>query len=482
MKKEDLMNSFGMIKPDEAAKKRMLENILHRAGQHDGRKVDGRRARNVFYRVVPAFALTAVVAAGILIYAAKWGARELPQNNAPGTATDMMREDAPAMFIDQFQIDNRHYILLTDDLREDYGLPATVDESDIGEKITDIGSSPDKSLTGRGVYRYVPAGCEAVVAVRKDEGYQLYRFFTFESYNNNQDEDAIEYLKLYGINSAEDIARIRFIGHSERSKELGITDIRGEITDREGVTRFYEYFSALKNSSDKYFDKLFNFSSAPAGNNSIEIDTGISSGNSSFEIDIAERERMAAREPAQGVAVPPDAVGPGAAAKGQCGDSDIGFASDMPMQVAPASPAIPDYAEDMPLITNGTARIYPAPADTPVNANTPVSSDAPATAYAPVPADTSVSSDDSFTAYPTVPAKPSAARSSGGILMDTGDGMPGSVQGSPGSVGNALENAITIRIFNKNGIYFDAVYYRNIGFINRYEISEGFAAFISTML
>ena len=127
-----------MIKPDEAAKKRMLENILHRAGQHDGRKVDGRRARNVFYRVVPAFALTAVVAAGILIYAAKWGARELPQNNAPGTATDMMREDAPAMFIDQFQIDNRHYILLTDDLREDYGLPATVDESDIGEKITDI--------------------------------------------------------------------------------------------------------------------------------------------------------------------------------------------------------------------------------------------------------------------------------------------------------------------------------------------------------
>jgi hypothetical protein len=49
-------------------------------------------------------------------------------------------------------------------------------------------------------------------------------------------------------------------------------------------------------------------------------------------------------------------------------------------------------------------------------------------------------------------------------------------------VGNALENAITIRIFNKNGIYFDAVYYRNIGFMSRYEISEEFAAFISTML
>jgi hypothetical protein len=429
VKKEDLRNSLDMIKPDEAAKKRMLGNILYRTGRHEDRKVDGRRARSLFYRAVPAFALTAVVAAGILIYAVKWKNREHPQDDGPGLAADMAREDAPAMFIDQFQIGNRHYVLLTDDLREDYGLPAAVDEGDIGEEIADIGSSPDKSLTGRGVYRYVPAGGEAVVAVRKDDGYQLYRFFVFESYNNNQDEDAIEYLKLYGINSAEDIAKIRFIGHSERSKELGVTDIRGEITGREGIMRFYEYFSALKNSSDKYFDRLFNYSSTPAGNYSIEIDISVPSDSGSFEIDIEERERMAAAEASKGIAVPPDAVGPDTAATGQSGNSDIGFAS-----------------------------------------------------AAPVSADVPVSSDDPVTVYPTAPANPSASGSSGGTLTDTGDGMPGSVQGSPGSVGNALENAITIRIYNKNGIYFDTVYYRNIGFISRYEISEGFAAFISTML
>ena len=195
-------------------RKRMLE--LYRTGRHEDRRLmaAGRGVCLGCARICP----DSRGGGGHTDHAA---------NGGPGTpqtmrrvSPDMMREDAPAMFIDQFQIDNRHYILLTDDLREDYGLPATVDESDIGEKITDIGSSPDKSLTGRGVYRYVPAGCEAVVAVRKDEGYQLYRFFTFESYNNNQDEEAIEYPKLYGINSAEDIARIRFIGHSERSKEL----------------------------------------------------------------------------------------------------------------------------------------------------------------------------------------------------------------------------------------------------------------------
>jgi hypothetical protein len=46
-------------------------------------------------------------------------------------------------------------------------------------------------------------------------------------------------------------------------------------------------------------------------------------------------------------------------------------------------------------------------------------------------------------------------------------------------VGNALGNPITIRIYNKNGIYYDSVYYRNIGFISRYEVGEEFAAFLS---
>lgn len=49
------------------------------------------------------------------------------------------------------------------------------------------------------MYRYMPAGGEAVVAVKRETGYQLFRFFAFESYLNNQDEDTRDYLELYGI-------------------------------------------------------------------------------------------------------------------------------------------------------------------------------------------------------------------------------------------------------------------------------------------
>ena len=36
----------------------------------------------------------------------------------------------------------------------------------------------------------------------------------------------------------------------------------------------------------------------------------------------------------------------------------------------------------------------------------------------------------------------------------------------------------TIRIYNRNGIYYDSMYYANIGFINRYEVSKEFADYL----
>ena len=398
MKKEDLRNSFDLIKPDENAKKRMLDNIMRSAGKKDGSR------RMYFVKAIPAFALTVVVAAGVLMYSLKPGNNGSPPGQVTDLAGGIGREDAAAPLLDQFRVDDRHYILLTDELRNDFGLPSEIKEGDIGEKLTDITVSPDESLTGREVYRYVPAGCEAVVAVKGDDGYRLFRFFTFESYNSNQDEDAVEYLELYGINSAEDISKVLLIGHSEQGKMSGVDDIR-EITDRSEIEQFYGYYSVLKNNSDKYFDRLFNYN-------------GTGTGNSSVGVDIAERERMAAAEPAG--PIEPDAAG---------------FGSDMPMEIAPAAP------------------------DTPVSANVQAPADAP------------------------VPQKPSATVDpSAGIVTDMGGGASGSVHGSTGSAGNALDLPITIRIYNRNGIYFDSVYYRNIGFINRYEVSDEFAAFLNARL
>lgn len=427
MKKEDLRNSFELIKPDENAKKRMLDNIMRSAGKKD------ESHRMYLAKAIPAFALTVVVAAGVLMYSLKPGNNGLPPGRVTDLAGDMGMEDAPAPLLDQFQIGDRHYILLADEMRNDFGLPAEIKEGDIGEKLTDITVSPDESLTGREVYRYVPAGCEAVVAVKGDDGYRLFRFFTFESYNSNQDEDAVEYLELYGINSAEDISKVLLIGHSEQGKMFGVDDIR-EITDRSEIEQFYGYYSVLKNNSDKYFDRLFNYN-------------GMGTGNRSVGVDIAERERMAAAEPAGPIEpdaagkVAPDAAvtqsagGPDMAVQGRTETGETDFGSDMPMEIAPAAP------------------------DTPVSANVQAPADAP------------------------VQQKPSATGDpSAGIVTDMGGGASGSVHGSTGSAGNALDLPITIRIYNRNGIYFDSVYNRNIGFINRYEVSDEFAAFLNARL
>ena len=169
----------------------------------------------------------------------------------------MIREYAVAPIVNQFRIDKRHYILLSEDLREDFGLPELVDSNDIGERLQKLKTAPIQALSAGSIQ--VCPGRQAVVAVKRDNEYQLFRFFTFESYINNQDEDAAEYLKLYGINGAGDISKIRFITHSEQGKLQGYEDIAAEITDRDDIAAFYSYYSVLKNSSDRYFDSLFNF-------------------------------------------------------------------------------------------------------------------------------------------------------------------------------------------------------------------------------
>lgn len=417
MKKEDLKNSFDQIKPSESAKKRMLDNILN----HSERK------KGIFMtlfgskKAIPVLALTLVIAGGLLIYN-----QLLRKHNYGSSLTynvendvSMGREDAIAPLLNQFQIDGRHYILLSDELRADYGLPAVVSEKDIGDKITDITTGPDKSLIGKEVYSYIPAGGEAVVAVKKDNEYQLFRFFTFESYNNNQDEDSVKYLALYGIDGADDIAKIQFIGHSEQSKLQGRTDISGEITDKGEIERFYSYYSVLKNSSDKYFDRLFNY-------------RGTDSGNKGIEVDIVEPDELN----------PPDAIEPNVIAPDQIGHSEY-----RPRDMASENMASDriDIAEDLPLEIAAKSGAGVVSGDTPeVNIVPPVN--------------------------------PSHG------MMDMGNTESGVSKPGQGSSSAALENLVTIRIYNQRGVYFDSPYYIDFGFISRYEVSEDFAGFMSKYL
>ncbi len=131
-----------------------------------------------------------------------------------------------------------------------FSLPLQVNEEAVGEKIGEIKggfSGPDD-----GIYAYKPAGCQAVVAVRSEtgDGYDLYQFESFTSYEQNRDEDASAYLELYGIHSAQDIAKLECFPD-------GVTDkLVNTVTDPQTLTAFHDFFAPLIDSSKAYFEKL----------------------------------------------------------------------------------------------------------------------------------------------------------------------------------------------------------------------------------
>ena len=260
MRKEDLKSAFDTVKPTEQQKQRMLDGIFRTTGNpllktfrpkmvarfHRG----GRRARRIF-------------AVNNLIntppqntIASETEQRRRQGGRRPLPATDDYREDMIAPVLNQFKLEDKTYFLLTGDLKSAVA-KYPVAENDIGDKIATIKTGPDKSLIGCEVYFYKPAGCEAIVAVKQHGEYKLFKFLSFDSYNDNRDEDAAAYLNLYGIKSAGDIQKIQFIGHSEQAKLNHTVDVKAEITDKAEIAKFYNFYSVLKDSSDKYFDALY---------------------------------------------------------------------------------------------------------------------------------------------------------------------------------------------------------------------------------
>lgn len=262
MKEQDIKNSFNKIEPSEQQIERMYKNILAQRGKGT--------AGSRFYlkRAVPALAAALLLVVGLFTYKFAFGGAPADfattENTTQGgkaVTDDLNAKDSTgreiAVITDEYiRFEGRHYVLLYDEKRKEFGFPESVSQNDIGEKITTLTENVDKSPIGLDVYEYLPAAGESVVALKKGEQYKLYMFISFDSYNNNKDEDAIEYLRLYGINSAQDISKVQFIGIDEMAKIRGEVNVIGEIKDAQSISKFYDYYSALKDSSDKYFEAL----------------------------------------------------------------------------------------------------------------------------------------------------------------------------------------------------------------------------------
>lgn len=394
MKKEDIKKSFANVEPGEMATKRMLKNVLN---HRDSKKVTSARGFN-FKKMVPAVAMVALLAFAVLSFdlVSKsnigYPSTDRADENdlASGDTRENMprdsigREDMAIEIRNQFRIGNRHYILLSEWEREQLNLSKTITSADIGEKIATITDSIDGELKGLNVYKFLPTGGEVIVAVRRNDVYELFRFFSFESYQYNKDEDMITYLHLYGIHSPADISKIQFIGQNEASKIRGQINIIVEITDMANIEEFFNLFSVLKDSSDKFFEKIYNY-----------------------------RKRIQ-EIPSDPKDLPSD-----------------------PRRSGAIEPGKPGAAEGSEPILG----ILPAPdSDDPVD-----------------------DSDQDQEA-----------------IFDRGG--PGQwTEPSEGTIDNALFDAIIIRIYNQQGMPFETVYYPNMGFISRHQVSKELEVFLRNM-
>jgi hypothetical protein len=396
MKQEDLKKSLGYIEPNEKAEQRMLQHILQSTSQ---KKEERNMKLFIYKKGIPALTMVLVLVAGIFLYDSM-----TKDNETRLSETDLRgsQEDSVAMIQNQFQIGDQHYMLLSEEQRAAFSLPDTITEKDIGEKITAITTSVDDHLIGSHVYEYLPAGGNAIVAVKKDNEYKLFKFFQFESYINNKDEDVKAYLELFGINNPKDIKKIQFIGHSEEAKIEGREDIISEITNLEKIQQFFQFYAILKDSSKEYFDKLYNYhpSSQPQ------------------------------------TVVPDESKG---------------------------SPEEQEKSTVEPVLPPDQLRENPPP---------------DGVVTEPTQAEDSIGIDLNGKDTPITNTNPSA----GYDYVDNGKTSSESTSGSEGNAGNALANAITIRIYNQFGVYFETVYYPNLGFISRHRVNEEFASFLAEFL
>lgn len=263
MKRENIKKSFDNLGPNDEAKQRMLNNILNHC--HNDRKLISVK------RAIPVLVLSCIFI-GALMFNNLTSNIEIVNRSKERKAEDFSigTKDNAARITNQFKIENKTYNILSESEKKEFKFPNNIDKKDIGDKIITITTSVDEDLKGKEVYRYLPAGSEAVVTVKIGEGYKLFKFLNFDSYINNQDEDVKTYLQLYGINKGEDISKIQFLNyHGEivhtKDEKQGTaavpekSNIISEITDRNKITKFYNYYSPIKNSSKDYFNKLFDY-------------------------------------------------------------------------------------------------------------------------------------------------------------------------------------------------------------------------------
>lgn len=152
-----------------------------------------------------------------------------------------------AMVTDYFVFQGKVYV----------GEQKSVSEQAVGEKLGTVAEGSAPNLQGCPVYQYLPVKGEAYLVLEQGGRRELYAFREFLSTREFEDEEAAEYLRVYGITQASDIS----------SLEMDSMDGQGTfktVKEREIISEFYSRFSTLENASDEYYKTLAGSDSVPS--------------------------------------------------------------------------------------------------------------------------------------------------------------------------------------------------------------------------
>lgn len=241
MNQNDLITSLNKIKPELGADERMLRRVLaYQPPKHTTVRF-----------VTPyaaAAALLCLVAIGL--FAFPWS-NSLPMTPVTSDGGAISSNSEIAVALESFVFDGKRYSKLTNETLSEMGIQQPSGEKELGALLGTLDAGEGSTLSGSKIYAYPPLSAPAVVVVEKNGGYELFLFSSFTAYEENSDEDAADYLSVYGIKSADDLSKVEVYTYPTATSEVLSHTLKKEEQDI-----FYDGFSKLKNASGAYFKTL----------------------------------------------------------------------------------------------------------------------------------------------------------------------------------------------------------------------------------
>lgn len=144
------------------------------------------------------------------------------------------------------------------EILEKYGLPSEITADMAGEHLEYLKSDGGAGYectpieTDIELYQYAPSPCRGVLVLRDGERWYAALFCNFYQFDSNTSVELTELYRVYGIESADDIASITEMGDSNW-REIGKS-----VTDRQEISEFYDMTVALWSyGNDEYQELLY---------------------------------------------------------------------------------------------------------------------------------------------------------------------------------------------------------------------------------